>query len=393
MAEIDYNVITQEVLKILQNSGRDLPSLPQATSVAGLSLAPVLKVEGGTQVAYRIDISLLKGDKGDTGQQGLQGVKGDKGDTGVQGLKGDKGDKGDIGAQGTKGDKGDKGDTGSQGTQGVKGDKGDTGAQGIQGVKGDKGDSGAQGQKGDKGDKGDIGNSFRIFAHFDTTAQMIAAYPNGNSIDGVFEIGTATPYDYYYWEPLANQYRNAGQLQGVKGDKGDPFRYSDFTPDQLNALKGEKGDKGDTGGTGEKGQKGDKGDIGEPGPKGEKGDAGAQGSQGDKGDKGDTGEQGEKGQKGEKGDKGDPVNIVQKSVTLSAANWTEDTGMYMQTINDTDFKADSFINIIPPLPTSFELDVFQSAEFCPAAVAETGFIALYAKNRPSADITITYVIL
>lgn len=35
--------------------------------------------------------------------------------------------------------------------------------------------------------------------------------------------------------------------QGVKGDKGDPFTYSDFTPEQLAALKGEKGDKGDPG--------------------------------------------------------------------------------------------------------------------------------------------------
>jgi hypothetical protein len=32
---------------------------------------------------------------------------------------------------------------------------------------------------------------------------------------------------------------------GLKGDKGDPFRYEDFTPDQLQALKGEKGDKGE----------------------------------------------------------------------------------------------------------------------------------------------------
>ena len=28
----------------------------------------------------------------------------------------------------------------------------------------------------------------------------------------------------------------------VKGEKGDPFRYEDFTPEQLAALKGEKGD-------------------------------------------------------------------------------------------------------------------------------------------------------
>lgn len=37
-----------------------------------------------------------------------------------------------------------------------------------------------------------------------------------------------------------------GSDVGLKGDKGDPFTYSDFTTEQLAALKGEKGDKGDT---------------------------------------------------------------------------------------------------------------------------------------------------
>lgn len=37
---------------------------------------------------------------------------------------------------------------------------------------------------------------------------------------------------------------NLGIPQGVKGDKGDPFKYSDFTPAQLEALRGPKGDAG-----------------------------------------------------------------------------------------------------------------------------------------------------
>lgn len=37
-----------------------------------------------------------------------------------------------------------------------------------------------------------------------------------------------------------NQYTSSTQ-----GPKGDPFKYSDFTQDQLNALKGPKGDKGE----------------------------------------------------------------------------------------------------------------------------------------------------
>ena len=48
----------------------------------------------------------------------------------------------------TPGPKGEKGDTGPQGIQGPKGD---TGPQGIQGPKGDKGDTGQQGPAGEDG--------------------------------------------------------------------------------------------------------------------------------------------------------------------------------------------------------------------------------------------------
>lgn len=111
----------------------------------------------------------------------------------------------------------------------------------------------------------------------------------------------------------------------LKGDKGDPFTYEDFTPEQLAALQGPKGDTGATGPQGEKGDKGDKGDTGEQGPKGDtgatglKGDTGAaftfdmftpeqlasfKGEKGEKGDKGDTGSQGPQGEKGEQGIQG-----------------------------------------------------------------------------------------
>lgn len=62
-----------------------------------------------------------------------------------------------------------------------------------------------------------------------------------------------------------------------KGDKGDPFVYTDFTAEQLEALKGPKGDKGDpiffeelT----EEQKASLKGETGERGPQGEKGDPG-----------------------------------------------------------------------------------------------------------------------
>ena len=96
----------------------------------------------------------------------------------------------------------------------------------------------------------------------------------------------------------------------LKGDKGDAFTYSDFTTEQLAALKGEKGDTGPQGlqgiqgvqgPQGERGPAGADGSIGPQGPQGDKGDTGAQGPKGDTGATGATGPQGPKGDKGDTG--------------------------------------------------------------------------------------------
>lgn len=122
-----------------------------------------------------------------------------------------------------------------------------------------------------------------------------------------------TPYikNGYWWIGDTNTNVPA---RGEKGPKGDAFLYSDFTQEQLNALKGPKGDTGEQGIPGEKGDKGEQGDVGP------KGDTGAKGDKGDKGDKGSKGDKGDaftyndftsaqlaalKGEKGDKGDKGD----------------------------------------------------------------------------------------
>ena len=154
------------------------------------------------------------------------------GATGPQGPQGERGPKGDTGPQGPKGETGPQGFPGEKGPQGPKGD---VGPQGPKGDKGDTGDTGPQGPKGDTGEQG----------------------PKGD-----------------------------------KGDKGDAFTYSDFTAEQLAALKGEKGD------TGAQGPQGIKGDTGATGPKGDTGEQGPQGIKGDKGDKGDTGPKGETGAAG-----------------------------------------------------------------------------------------------
>ena len=65
---------------------------------------------------------------------------------------------------------------------------------------------------------------------------------------------------------------------GPQGPKGDAFTYADFTPEQLEALKGPKGDTGEQGPKGEDGAQGPKGDTGDTGPQGPKGDTGPAGT-------------------------------------------------------------------------------------------------------------------
>ena len=183
---------------------------------------------GNIELTFNDDTVVIipKGDKGIQGVQGEQGVKGETGtaskivsqetmsngnikitfndNTVVEIPKGDKGDQGIQGKTGNQGIQGKTGEASKIVNQKTldngniqitfnddtvvvipKGEKGDQGIQGIQGKQGDKGDQGIQGIQGKTGDT------------------------------------------------------------GAKGDKGDPFKYTDFTPEQLKNLKGEKGDKGD----------------------------------------------------------------------------------------------------------------------------------------------------
>ena len=108
-------------------------------------------------------------------------------------------------------------------------------------------------------------------------------------------------------------------IKGPKGDKGDPFIYSDFTPDQLAGLKGDKGDKGEKGDPfkysdftqpqleglrGPQGLKGDPFEYSDFTPEQLEGLRGPQGIQGAQGEKGETGPRGAQGEKGDRGDVG-----------------------------------------------------------------------------------------
>lgn len=171
-------------------------------------------------------------------------------------LQGPKGDTGEQGIQGIPGEKGDKGDQGIQGVQGPKGDKGETGAKGDTGL---KGDTGEQGPKGDKGDPGKDGNTIKII---DKVENESALPPDGNQFGDAYVVGK----DLYVWSE--NGWLNTGGFEGPQGEQGIQGPQG---------LKGDKGEKGDTGLKGEVGATGAVGPIGPQGPRGERGPQGIQG--------------------------------------------------------------------------------------------------------------------
>ena len=74
------------------------------------------------------------------------------------------------------------------------------------------------------------------------------------------DIGLTGPQgEPFKYEDFTPEQLEALKVKGDKGDKGDAFTYADFTSEQLAALKGAKGDKGDKGDTGEQGPAGQDG--------------------------------------------------------------------------------------------------------------------------------------
>lgn len=243
----------------LQPNPINIKDLPEAGTLAGLEVVGF----DGTNLTVRVPIELLKGNVGP------QGPKGDKGETGVQGPQGEVGP---IGPKGDTGEKGEQGERGLQGVQGLQGERGETGLQGPQGVQGPVGPQGEQGVQGEKGEKGDKGDGLTIVSRFNTLEELQTAYPEGAS--GSFEIGTQSPYDYYYWDQLNSTWNNSGQLQGAKGDKGDQGIQG------PQGVEGPAGPQGIQGVQGERGEQGEQGVQGLQGPQGEVGPAGPQGESG-----------------------------------------------------------------------------------------------------------------
>ena len=231
---------------------------------------------------------------------------------------------------GPKGDTGEKGEQGEQGPIGLtgpKGERGEQGPQGLTGLQGPKGDPGERGERGPQGPKGNNGRDANLTTEQTENLAQIPTLKNKientytktevdrkiqdaqlNSGDGEVNIDLSiyatkeelknkadTIHNHNYNELInkpnipvstseltndsnfvSKQYIDDkfANITTIKGEKGEPFRYEDFTSEQLLNLKGPKGDPGE------------KGERGLQGPKGEQG---LQGIQGERGPKGDTG--------------------------------------------------------------------------------------------------------
>ena len=297
-------------------------------------------------------IESLRGPMGPQGEKGEQGPQGEVGPMGPQGPAGEKGEAFKyedftpeqleklVGPQGPKGERGfsayqawktlegnEKGTVeefieslkGEQGPRGEKGEKGDKGEAGLSaymlaktydgfegsmqewldtlvGPQGPEGPAGPQGEKGEKGDRGLQGEN------------GLSAYMLAKTYDG-FE------------GSLPEWLDSLKGPAGPQGPKGEPFKYEDFTEEQikelirdielgagglgksayeiakehgfkgteeewLESLKGEIGPEGPAGPQGEKGEIGPEGPMGPQGEKGEQGEVGPQGPQGIQGEDG-----------------------------------------------------------------------------------------------------------
>lgn len=213
----------------------------------------------------------------------------------------------------TPGPKGEKGDKGDIGPSGLRGPQGIQGERGPQGLKGDKGEQGLQGIPGKDGITPDMSN---YYTKSETDYAIVSATPNidltdyatkeyvSNEIKNASLGSDIDLSDYVTKDVLTTKISKIELTPGPKGEqgeKGDPFVYSDFTAEQLDALKGEKGEPGAKGEDGKsftyddftpeqlESLKGEKGEKGETGPQGERGIQGEAGTPGAKGEKGDDG--------------------------------------------------------------------------------------------------------
>lgn len=259
----------------------------------------VIKVKDNTQIVK------LQGPKGDPGEQGPPGPPGPPGEPGRNGIDGLKGEQGLQGIQGPPGRDGVNGLKGDPGKDGKPFTYDMFTAEQLEALKGPKGDPGPPGtganvdlspyatkqeaenlylkkvdirnyltmlgdpkyalktELNDYLSKTDATNNYaqkgwatQTFAYKNDLGTFIKKNEIGqyaltpgdastryvNKLEGQ-SFAQKSELSEYVKKTEINQY--ASSTQGPPGPKGEPFKYSDFTQDQLNALKGPKGDKGE----------------------------------------------------------------------------------------------------------------------------------------------------
>lgn len=76
------------------------------------------------------------------------------------------------------------------------------------------------------------------------TSETVMVYFNDINKDTLERLQGDSAYQ--IWLKHGNNGTENDFLQSIKGEKGDPFTYNDFTSEQLENLKGEQGEKGET---------------------------------------------------------------------------------------------------------------------------------------------------
>lgn len=196
----------------------------------------------------------LQGPKGEPGEQGPPGPPGPPGEPGRNGIDGLNGEQGLQGIQGIQGPPGAPGKDGKPFTydmftaeqlESLKGPRGEQGPPGPPGT-GANVDLSAYTTKQDAENlylkKVDIRNYLTMLG--DPKYALKEELNNYlSNTDATNNYAQKSELNEYVKKTEINQY--ASSTQGPPGPKGEPFKYSDFTQDQLNALKGPKGDKGE----------------------------------------------------------------------------------------------------------------------------------------------------
>lgn len=248
------------------------------------------------------------GPQGEPGRNGIDGTKGEQGIQGPPGPPGKDGLKGEPGTPGQRGADGERGPQGPPGPKGEPFKYSDFTEEQLNALKGPKGDKGEQGPPGTGANvdlsayptkaeaenlylkKVDIRAYLTMIGDpkYALKTELINYLTNTDAVNNYAQKGWATQtfaykndlgtfikkneiaqyaltpgdastryvnklegqsfaqkseLDNYVKKTEINQY--ASSTQGPPGPKGEPFKFSDFTQDQLNSLKGPKGDKGE----------------------------------------------------------------------------------------------------------------------------------------------------